>query len=144
MYACVYGLYLWLVCQYLYSMACYTRINNQKFPIWGNRMLPKLPRFYFNIKVVSKGELETQLDTNQKNANSKSAMAYTRPRKRQKTSHAHQSVMLMTTLSLMSQYSRDDAEERPTKRRRTNEHIAYTHSFEETCAAEAMLCLARS
>ena len=143
MCVCICGLYVWLVCQYLYSMACYTRINNQKFPIWENRMLPKLPRFFY-IKVVSKCELETHLGTNQKNANSKRAMAYTRPRKRKKTSHVHQSVVLMTTLSLMSQYSRDDAEERPTKRRRTNEHTAYTHSFEETCAAEAMLCLARS
>ena len=118
--------------------------QQSKVPHLGKQNAAKITKIFFYIKVVSKGELETQLGTNQKNANSKSAMAYTRPRKRQKTSHAHQSVMLMTTLSLMSQYSRDDAEERPTKRRRTNEHIAYTHSFEETCAAEAMLCLARS
>ena len=67
----------------------------------------------------------------------------TRPHKRQKTSHAYQSVMLMTTLSLMSQYSQDGTEARPAKRRRTNDHVAYTHSYEEMCVAEAMLGLGR-
>ena len=45
------GLYVWLVCQYLYSMACYTCINDQKFPIWGNRMLPKFCRFFLLINI---------------------------------------------------------------------------------------------
>ena len=67
-------------------------------------------------------------------------MPGTRPHKRQKASHAYQSVMLMTTLSLISQYSQAD-EVRPTKRRRTNEYIAPTHTLEERLVAEAMLSI---
>jgi hypothetical protein len=67
-------------------------------------------------------------------------MPGTRPHKRQKTSHAYQSVMLMTTLSLISQYGQAD-EVRPTKRRRTNEYIAPTHTLEERLVAEAMLSI---
>ena len=67
-------------------------------------------------------------------------MSNTRPHKKQKTSHACQSVMLMTTLSLMSQYSQAE-EARPTKRRRTDKYIACTHSLEEMLVAEAMLCM---
>ena len=73
----------------------------------------------------------------------KTKMVDARPRKRQKTSHAYHSVMLMTTLSLMSQYSQDGTEARPAKRRRTNDHVTYTHSYEEMCVAEAMLGLGR-
>ena len=70
----------------------------------------------------------------------------TRPHKRQKTSHAYQSVMLMTTLSLMSQYSQDSedshCQERPKKRRRI-EAPAHTYTIGERLVAEAMLCLGR-
>ena len=67
----------------------------------------------------------------------------THPHKRQKTSHAYQSVLLMTTLSLMSQYSQDShSQERPPKRRRIEEP-AHAYTVGERLVAEAMLCLGR-
>ena len=57
--ACICGLYVWLVCQYLYSMACYTCINDQKFPIWGNRMLAKLPRLFCSFHTQLKSQVSS-------------------------------------------------------------------------------------
>jgi hypothetical protein len=68
-------------------------------------------------------------------------MTNTRPQKRQKTSHTYQKVMLMTTLSIMNQIQQD--EPRPAKRRRTNEYVSYTHTYEEMMVADALLCMCR-
>ena len=68
-------------------------------------------------------------------------MAHTRPHKRQKTHHAAQSVMLVTTIALMRQYSQEEPA-RPTKRRRLSAPVPYAPCLEETLAAEAMLLLA--
>jgi len=54
--------------------------------------------------------------------------------------------MLMTTLSLMSQYNQDSqdshCQERPKKRRQI-EATAHTYTIGERLVAEAMLCLGR-
>jgi hypothetical protein len=68
-------------------------------------------------------------------------MANTRPRKRQKTQHVAQSVMLMTTIALMQQYSQEEVP-RPTKRRRLSAPAPYAPSLDEVVAAEGMLLLA--
>ena len=82
-------------------------------------------------------------------------MANTRPRKRQKTQHVAQSVMLMTTIALMQQYSQEEPrpakrrrsiyiykEPRPTKRWRLSAPVPYAPSLDEVVAAEGMLLLA--
>ena len=68
-------------------------------------------------------------------------MANTRPRKRQKTQHVAQSVMLMTTIALMQQYSQEEVP-RPTTRRRLSAPVPYAPSLDEVVAAEGMLLLA--
>ena len=64
-------------------------------------------------------------------------MSNTRPHKRQKTSHNFENMMILTTLSIMSQYH--DDESRPTKKRKTNHHMQYTHSYEEMFVSEILL-----